>query len=109
MKTLHIKFGEMLDDRNLVQVVEEPIRDKATLDLLATNYPAWVNRVEVTPGISDHDIPLVEIDVKPIKRRQPPKQIPLYRKAQWDKIKEELEEVNEKISNESNVKSEDEL
>ncbi len=99
----------MLDDRNLVQVVEEPTRDKDTLDLFATNYPAQVNRLEVKPGISDHDIPLVEIDVKPIKRRHTQRQIPLYRKAQWDKIKEELEEVNKKISNEPNVKSADEL
>ncbi len=34
---LHLKFGEILDDRNLVQVVEKPSRDKATLDLLVIN------------------------------------------------------------------------
>ncbi len=76
---LHLQFGEILDDRNLVQVVEKPTRHKATLDLLVINYPAQVDRVVVTPEISDHDIPLVEIEVKPIKRRHTLIQIPLYR------------------------------
>ncbi len=51
------------------QVVEEPTRDKATLDLIITNQPAKINRVEVIPGITDHDIPLVEVDVSPIRQK----------------------------------------
>ncbi len=72
---------------------------------MATNQPNKVNRNEVIPGISDHDIPLIEIDVSPIKRRQPPRNIALYSKAKWENIREELEEIGTKIKEESNTKS----
>ncbi len=90
---LHQKFGDLLDDKNIDQVVEEPTGDKATLDLIITNQPAKINRVEVIPGISDHDIPLVEVDVSPIGWKQTPRNITLYSKAKWDNIREELEGV----------------
>ncbi len=94
---LHHKFGEILDDRSLVQLVEEPTRGKNTLDLVCTSAPSKVNRVEVIPGISDHDCPLVEVDVSPVRRRQKPRDILLYSKANWDNMAQELEEVSKEI------------
>ncbi len=60
-----------------------------------------MNKVEVIPGISDHDCPLVEVDVSPIRQRQKPREILLYKKAQWDTMAEELEEVSQEIRNEA--------
>ena len=39
----------------LVQIVNEPTRMDNTLDLILTNNDTLVNRVEIIPGISDHD------------------------------------------------------
>ncbi len=78
----------------------EPTRDKNTLDLIATSLPAKVHKVDVIPGISDHDCPLVEIDVSPIRRRQKPREILLYKNAQWDSMAE-LETVSQETIEEA--------
>ena len=89
--------------------MEEPTRKKATLDLLATSYPAKISKVDIIPGISDHDIPTTEIDVTPIRREQAQHKIPIYRKANWDKIREELKKVADKIKEERNNKTANDL
>ncbi len=40
---LHYRFGGLLDDQVLAQLVEEPIRDKNTLDLIITSTQLKVN------------------------------------------------------------------
>ena len=65
--TLHTRFTEVLDNSSLVQLVEEPTRQNNTLDLLITNQPSKVLRVDVVPGISDHDIVSAEFDLRPVK------------------------------------------
>ena len=59
--SLHSMFGEMLDDRFLTQVIELPTREHNCLDLICTNTPTKILNTDVIPGISDHDIPLVEL------------------------------------------------
>jgi hypothetical protein len=94
---LHHRFGEILDDRGLVQIVDKPTRDRNTLDLIITNTPSKVVRVDVIPGVSDHDCPLVELDVKPIRRVQKPRKVPMYKKARWDTLASELETIGADI------------
>jgi hypothetical protein len=48
----HYYFSDILDDHGLTQLVQEPTRNKNTLDLLITNYPSKILRIDVTPGIS---------------------------------------------------------
>ncbi|CAG2235098.1 unnamed protein product [Mytilus edulis] len=83
----HYKFGDILDDNGLVQLVDEPTRGPNTLDLVITNNPSRFTRTKIIPGLSDHDIVFSEIDTKPISRKQKPRKIPLYRKANWETIK----------------------
>ena len=93
----HYKFGDMLDDKDLMQLVEEPTRGPNTLDLVVTNNPSHFTRTQVIPGVSDHDIVFSEIDTKPLSRKQKPRQIPLYRKANWVTMKEEITETHKNI------------
>ena len=79
--SLHTKFSEILDDVSMVQIVEEPTRKNNTLDLLITNQPDKILRVDVLPGVSDHDIVFAEFDLRPIKYSQKPRQITLYKRA----------------------------
>ena len=74
----------MQDDRFLTQVIELPTRDNNCLDLICTNTPDKILNTDVILGISDHNIPLVELDVRPVRRRQRPRKIHLYKKAKWD-------------------------
>ena len=94
---IHYKFSDILDDHGLVQMVEDPTRGPNTLDLVITNNPSRFTRTKVIPGISDHDIVFSELDTKPLHRKQAPRKIPLYKKANWNTIKSEVNVTHRKI------------
>ena len=85
------KMLEIVNDFGMEQVVLEPTRGKNTLDLFFTTNPTLVEKVTMTPGMSDHDsIPLVIINCKPKFIKQKPRRIFLYHKANLQALKNEL-------------------
>ena len=44
--------------------------------------------ISVIPGLSDHDTVLAQVNVKPEITKQVPCNIPLYKKANWDQLKQ---------------------
>ena len=95
---LHIRFSDILANNSLTQLVHEPTRKANTLDLLLTNQPDQVLRVNILPGISDHGIVFAEMDFRPEKHIQKPQLIPLYKKANWGEIKEDMKALKESIT-----------
>ena len=87
-------FIDVLNDCNLQQVVLEPTRASNILDVIFTNAPDLVPRVEVIPGISDHSI---EFNVKLDRKKNAMRQIFLYRRADWEKIKDEMRQLEKTI------------
>ena len=85
----HYEFGNTLVDTGLVQLIEQPTRQDNILDLMITNLPNQIPRAEIITGISDHDIVFVELNIAPTKLRQKPRNIPIYRKANWETMKTE--------------------
>ncbi|KAK3085883.1 hypothetical protein FSP39_009995 [Pinctada imbricata] len=106
---LHYFHGDTLDDLGLTQVVEQPTRKDNILDLFITNLPNQVSRTEIMPGISDHDIVFLEFNLTPKKVKQIQRNIPLYKKANWDTIKNEINNMNHKIQQEANIRTTNEL
>ena len=96
--SLHNEFKELLDDYSLTQHITEPTRLKNTLDLIATNMPDQVNRMKILPGISDHEIAYMELSVRPLPKRQAPRKIWLYNKADWAGMKEYLNPRLERLN-----------
>ena len=96
--SLHTKFSDILDDSSMVQILEEPTRKQNTLDLLITNQPDKIMRVDILPGISDHDKVFAELDLRPIKYNQKQRQIPLYKKANWDLIRQDMASLKATIT-----------
>lgn len=88
---LHHEFLTATNDYKLTQLVTDNTRAKNTLDLMLTNIPFKVNRTIVVPGISDHEIPVVELSTKARLNRQIQREILLYRKADWTGLKEHLQ------------------
>lgn len=39
---------------------------------------------------ADHDCPVVELNLTPIRYKQKPREIPWYKSAKWDNISEDL-------------------
>jgi hypothetical protein len=107
--TKHRDFVELLHEFNLIQLVQKPTRLNNILDLMITNNPSIVNRTEILPGISDHDAVFCEIDINPSKLQQPKRQIPQYKKANWDALKEEVVNIGEEIENKKDTHTMEEL
>ena len=88
-------------DHFLDQLVTEPTRitenTENILDLFFCNNPSLVNRVEVIPGISDHEAVYAESSLRPAKAATPPRKVHLYRKADFDSLKAELRHVKEEF------------
>ena len=55
-----------------------------------TSNPTLVNKVTITPGLSDWDIVLAEVNSRPELIKQPPRDILLYKKADWDLLKQSM-------------------
>ena len=87
---LHKRFGDILNNHGLTQLIKSPTRGPNILDLILTNNPDAINRTEVIPGISDHDCCFAEINVNPLKLKQTPRKINLYNKADWVSFKTHL-------------------
>ena len=75
-------------------MVTEPTRttEKAhnVLDLFFTNNQSLVNRVEIIPGIGDHDAVMVESSLRPHKVTKPTRKVYIYKKADYAGFKEDL-------------------
>ncbi|XP_038074867.1 uncharacterized protein LOC119742770 [Patiria miniata] len=91
---------DIAQDHNLHQVVTSPTREDNILDLVFTNIPSLVQNVNILPGISDHDIVSVEILTSSKRIRQPRRKIFLFKKGNFDKIKEDINEYADSISKE---------
>jgi hypothetical protein len=70
-------------DTFLDQVVQEPTRVTETtanvLDLFFTNNSTLTNKVEVIPGISDHEAVFIESSLRPLKAKVPPRKVFMYK------------------------------
>jgi hypothetical protein len=96
---LHHRFGDLLDDKGLSQLVEDPTRKDNVLDLIITNNPTTVDQVKVIPGISDHDgCAMAKFNLNPARNKPKPRQIPVYRKANWESLKLHMEKAGEDIT-----------
>ena len=70
-----------------------PTRGKSILDLFITTNPTIVDNVSITPGLSDHDIVLTKSNFKPEVLKQVPRNIHLYKKADWEQLKQSMRDV----------------
>ena len=85
------QITEVLNDSNRTQTVSLPTRDSNILDLFFTTNPTLVKRVSILPGISDHDIVQIQVNTSAKILFQKPRSIFLYKKANWDGMKQALE------------------
>ena len=85
--SIYNSFISCLDDYSLVQMVSKPTRGDNVLDMFLTSNHILVNKVEILSGISDHEISISNVSIKPKMGRQKPRSVSIYIKADWDKIK----------------------
>jgi hypothetical protein len=88
-KALCEKLIEVLENHDLEQLQREPTRNNAVLDLYCTNRPNLVKCISTVPGISDHDIVVVDSDIKAQINKKPKRQVHQWSKANWDLLRED--------------------
>ena len=101
-----------MNDHSLTQIIDKPTRTTETtqniLDLFFTNYPDMVNRHDVIPGLSDHDIPLLDISTKISINKKAPRKVYLYRKGNMEGLVSDLTNFSIKFcKNYDNPKAQD--
>ena len=69
-----------------------PTRDQNILDLFLTSNPTLIDKTTVLTGLSHHDIVLAEVNVKPKITKQVPRDILLYKQADWDQLKQSMKD-----------------
>ena len=60
--------------------------------------PSSVQRVDVLPGVSDHDMVFAEFDLQTATLKQQERSIPLYKKANWEQLCSDLESLLPKLT-----------
>ena len=63
------------------QIVDFPTRGQNLLDIFVTNRPSLLNKCTPLPGLSDHDIVLVDSNITPARQKPPKRLIHLWKKT----------------------------
>ena len=87
-----------MEDHGLSQHVTCPTRGDNTLDLLLTTRPNSTIQSPVIPGIPDHDVPLVEVDIRPLRSVKKPRGIPRFKTASWDEFRDYITTTGQEIT-----------
>ncbi|CAG2200390.1 unnamed protein product [Mytilus edulis] len=80
----------------------EPTRENNILDLCFTNNPNLIKKVEVGPGISDHNLVKITINTKAKIHKKPPRKIYMYKKGNMEGIRSDLRSKLENFKEDSN-------
>ena len=73
------------------QIVDFPTRLDNTLDLVFTTHKSLVNKCNHLPGISDHDIVLVDTNIRINRTKQTKRKIYLWKSTNMDELRTEVE------------------
>ena len=95
---LHQELLNIMNEFGLEQMQMKPTREGNILDLYLTNNPSLVKSCETIPGLSDHDMLVVDSDLKPNYSKPKRRKIFIYKRADMEKIKQEMSELSSKIT-----------
>ena len=101
--TFYRECLEVFNDCLLEQTVTSPTQGKHILDLFFTSNPTLIDNVSILPGLSDHDIVPVLVNTIPSQTKQVPRNIPLYKKADWDQFKQTMRDFQSELLTAINV------
>jgi hypothetical protein len=104
---------DVANDHGLEQMVKSPTHytdtTEAILDLFLTNNATIVNKVEVIPGISDHEAVYIESSLRPDKIKKPPRKVLQYNKMNKPEMIKKLQETKIEMNNDHQNMTVDEV
>ena len=84
------KMLDIVNDHSLTQHVKKPTRGNNILDLVLTTKPDMISNVEVGCGISDHDIVMFDVNLKPTLNKKKPRRVFMFKKGNMEAAKNDL-------------------
>ena len=85
-------------DSHFTEVHESETREGKMLDLLFTTNPTLVKSSVSVPGISDHDMVVTDVDLKPQHVRQKPRKYRQFARANWESLRTDLDKTSEEVN-----------
>ena len=99
-----LRFYFIIRKVNPYLILKHPKRD-----LFLTSYPTLIQKVDILPGLGDHDVVLAEGLIKPVFQKQKPRKVHLFAKADWEKLKSIMKDFQSKFLSSHAGKSVEEL
>ena len=90
MEVVNTRFVEIRESLGLTEIVEEPTREGNTLYLILVTSPDRCQRVDVIPGISDHDAVCVTYEAKVSRNKKKPGNMYLFKHADVNSVKKDI-------------------
>ena len=107
-KAMCEKLLECLSEHHLQQLQHKSTRLDSVLDLFCSNKPALVKDITVIPGVSDHDMVVIDTELKMHLNKKKPRNIKLWSKADWTRIKKDMTDYQETFMTKAAERSVDE-
>ncbi|CAC5364773.1 unnamed protein product [Mytilus coruscus] len=101
----HQELLELIEEFGMEQLQLNQVM-KIILDLFLTNHPSLVKSRNTLPGISDHNMILLDTDLKPQYYKPKPREMYIYKNTKWNEIKADIVKLDADIIN-SNTSVED--
>ena len=100
-----------MNGHSLEQMVTKPTRGDRTLDLIFTNSPSSVNKVETMPpiGNADHDIVYAECSLTLKRKKKPTRKVYKYNKINWVNMNKDIIKITENITSQYETATSDNL
>ena len=95
----HQELLDIIDEFGLEQMQTNPTRQDNVLDLYFKNIPSLVKSCETIPGISNHDMLVINSDLKPTYNKPKRRKVYIYKRADMNTIKQNMTELSENIIN----------
>ena len=104
---------DLTNDHGLEQMLKSPTHytdtTEAIIDLFLTNNATLVNKVEVIPGISDHEAVYIESSLRPDKIEKPPRKVLQYNKMNKPEMIKKLRGTKIEMNNDHRNMTVDEV
>ena len=94
---------DISEEHGLEQIQLNNTRQEHNLDLYFTSHPSLVKNCETIPGISDHDMIIVDSDIKPKYNKPKRRKIYQYKKANWESVKDKMRAMASDVCSLSSV------
>ncbi|XP_072039087.1 uncharacterized protein [Amphiura filiformis] len=88
--SINESFLQVMDRAGLDQLIDFPTRGDNILDVIVTNRPSLVNRCSGLPGLSDHDVIYMDVNVRAHRRKPVRRKILLWKRADLDAIRDRI-------------------